>query len=92
MLRRGSQTRVSLEEAGYAIVEWLDKPHLHQWIDDWCMVSGEEWRGTVVLRAGDGVLELWSLCDDHAGYTIEIEGKGYEFVREFVEEDRQENQ
>jgi hypothetical protein len=27
-------------------------------------------------------LELWSLSDDYAGYVIEIDGKGYEFISE----------
>ena len=26
-------------------------------------------------------LELWSMNDDHAGFTIEIDGVGYEFVK-----------
>ena len=27
-------------------------------------------------------LELWALNDDFAGYVIEVDGKGYEFVSE----------
>jgi hypothetical protein len=29
----------------------------------------------------DGNIELWSLNDHFAGYVIEINGKGYEFIR-----------
>ena len=35
----------------------------------------------VVLEDSDGELEVWALNDGHAGYTIEINGQGYEFVR-----------
>ena len=27
-------------------------------------------------------MELWGLSDDYAGYVIEIDGKGYEFINE----------
>lgn len=39
--------------------------------------------GQVVLADGD-VLELWVKNDGFAGYTIEIGGIGYEFVRGFA--------
>ena len=36
----------------------------------------------VILKDGDNVhLEVWQKHDDHAGYTVEINGVGYEFVR-----------
>lgn len=34
----------------------------------------------VCLSDENGKLELWVANDDHAGYTIEIDGVGYEFV------------
>lgn len=34
----------------------------------------------VILESPDGGRELWFLNDHHAGYTIEIKGKGYEFA------------
>ncbi len=37
--------------------------------------------GSVTLRdKTNGRKELWYLNDHHAGYTIEIDGLGYEFV------------
>lgn len=37
--------------------------------------------GEVLLRdILDGSTEIWALRDDFAGYVIEIDGKGYEFV------------
>lgn len=40
---------------------------------------------TVVLAgsADPTQQEIWALRDDYAGYTVEIEGKGYEFVRDY---------
>jgi hypothetical protein len=40
---------------------------------------------TIVLQANGDLeqVEIWGLCDDHAGYTIEVDGKGYEFVRDY---------
>lgn len=36
----------------------------------------------IVLRDQDtGIEELWVERDDYAGYVIEIDGVGYEFVR-----------
>lgn len=40
----------------------------------------------VVLKDKDtGKKEMWVECDDYSGYVIEINGKGYEFVRDFNE-------
>jgi hypothetical protein len=39
-------------------------------------------RKEVILKDRDsGKQELWVKNDDYAGYVIEINGKGYEFVR-----------
>jgi hypothetical protein len=38
-------------------------------------------KGEVQLKDRNGNLELWVLNDHYAGYVIEIDGKGYEFVR-----------
>jgi len=35
----------------------------------------------LVLQDTDGTLELWFQNDNHAGYTIEFCGIGYEFAR-----------
>jgi len=37
--------------------------------------------GEVILEDESGKRELWAANDDHAGYTVEIDGWGYEFVR-----------
>lgn len=37
--------------------------------------------GEVIVADEDGKRELWFEHDDNAGYTLEIEGRGYEFVR-----------
>ncbi len=37
--------------------------------------------GEAILREGDK-LELWQANDYFAGYTLEIKGVGYEFIRE----------
>ena len=44
--------------------------------------------GSVVLDDGDGNLELWTPNDDYAGYVIDIDGRGYEFVREWRSSER----
>lgn len=41
-------------------------------------------RQEVILEEiSSGKLELWVLSDDHSGWVIEIDGKGYEFVRDY---------
>jgi hypothetical protein len=37
--------------------------------------------GEVILKDDGGKLELWFAHDDHAGYTVAIDGIGYEFIR-----------
>lgn len=34
----------------------------------------------IILETPDGIRELWFRNDHHAGYTIEVNGKGYEFA------------
>jgi len=37
-------------------------------------------KSEVILKDADGKMELWMKSDDHSGYVIEIDGKGYEFI------------
>ena len=37
--------------------------------------------GDVILMDEDGKKELWAAKDDFAGYVLEIDGIGHEFVR-----------
>jgi hypothetical protein len=39
---------------------------------------------TEVVLGIDGNFELWLENDDYAGYVIEVDGKGYEFVSEYI--------
>ena len=36
---------------------------------------------TLTVKNDSGGLELWQPNDDFAGYTLEVHGFGYEFVR-----------
>lgn len=63
----GSQYRETLSEAGYTLAT---RPELVDY--------GIE-AGGLVLLDPDGIPELWVAHDDHAGYTIEVDGTGYEF-------------
>ncbi len=62
----GSQFRETLAEAKYTLVAWAG--------DD-----GDEDRSQVVLADEDGKQELWGRNDHHSGWTVEIDGVGYEF-------------
>jgi len=42
--------------------------------------------GTAILDGG-GNLELWQANDDYAGFVVEINGVGYEFVSEIINND-----
>lgn len=68
----GSQWRETLAETEYQILGWLDSQ-------------------TVVLQDSDDLDkdkgEVWFRNDHHAGYTIEIDGIGYEFARSFKGDD-----
>lgn len=68
MKRIGSQTRETLDEAGYKFLGYLG--------DD---------KETIVIQANGNPTqkEIWVMRDDHAGYTIEFEGVGFEFVRNY---------
>jgi len=66
----GSQSREKLEESGYELVRFLN--------------GNKE---TALLRFVENIgiahpadEEVWVKRDDFAGYVIEIEGNGYEFV------------
>lgn len=66
MKRKGCQIRETLEEVGMRLVE----------------LRGTSPNREAVLQDDSvGYTELWSEKDDFAGYVIEIEGVGYEFVR-----------
>lgn len=39
----------------------------------------------ILLNTDTGRRELWSKKDDFAGYVVEINGVGYEFVRQIKE-------
>ena len=41
----------------------------------------------VILMAYDGVLQFWVANDQYAGYVLEIDGIGYEFVSSVNAED-----
>jgi hypothetical protein len=43
------------------------------------LVSGPDSNGEVLLE-DNGRIEVWAENDDFAGYVIEIDGVGYEFV------------
>jgi len=66
-----SQIRKTLDEAGYEL-QYLESDE-----------QGEPCQA--VLLSDTGVLEVWYVCDDHCGYTIEIDGIGYEYVCDFDE-------
>ena len=62
----GSQTRESIEDTEYELLEFIEYP------------SG---RDAVLLNKETGIKELHVERDDFAGYVLEIDGKGFEFVR-----------
>lgn len=66
MKTRGSQTREKIEETKYKIDT----------------IEGNEITGRNALLVINDKLELWTENDNYAGYVIEINGVGYEFVRE----------
>lgn len=45
----------------------------------------KEGKGAILRDAKTGKLEMWREKDDFAGYVIEIDGKGFEFVRSINE-------
>lgn len=63
---KGPQFREPITESEY----WI-----YQWVGD---VPGEQ----VILVRNGGSVELWHRNDSHAGYTIDIDGIGYEFITE----------
>lgn len=64
----GSQYRETLEESGYTLANERE-------LTDYGVEAGG-----VVLIDEDGNPELWVKHDDHAGYTIEVNGVGHEFA------------
>jgi hypothetical protein len=63
----GSQSREPIEDTEYVVAAKIN----------------DEISDEVLLRekTEDSSFELWSRNDDFAGYTIVIDGKGYEFIR-----------
>jgi hypothetical protein len=69
----GSQYRETLDEAGYEVVR-LTKEQRQRL----CVGRNEK----ILCDKGDRRdTELWFKNDHHSGYTIEINGVGYEFAR-----------
>ncbi len=70
----GSQSREPIEDTEYVFVKEIDEKE-------------------IILREKDGdpnnrlSYELWVRNDHFAGYTIIIDGKGYEFVRSALQGD-----
>jgi len=62
----GSQTREPIEDTEYELLEFVKYP------------SG---RDAILLNKETGIKELYVERDDFAEYVIEIDGKGFEFVR-----------
>lgn len=71
MKKIGSQTRETLAESGYRLLDRWDEE-------------------TIVLQSiGDpDQQEVWFKNDHHAGYTIEVEGVGYEYARDVLSQHR----
>lgn len=67
----GSQLREIIEESGYVLV--------HRG-DDGEVVLQPTWEDGYA----SGPQEIWFESDDNAGYTVEIDGVGYEFARTAV--------
>lgn len=67
MRKIGSQTRESLAESGYRLLERVDDE-------------------TIILQDVEDPdkQEVWFKHDDHAGYTIEVDGVGYEYARDVL--------
>jgi hypothetical protein len=62
MKKIGSQTRETLKESGYKLIQ--------------------KNKDEVILQdKEDGHFEIWAKNNHHAGYTIDIKGVGYEYVR-----------
>jgi len=66
IIRVGSQTREPIEDTEYELLEFIEYP------------SGQD---AVLLNKETGIKELYVEKDDFAGYVIEIDGRGFEFVR-----------
>jgi hypothetical protein len=66
MKQIGSQNRETLQEAAFDLVE----------------ITGQKPNRSALLKDRlDGNLELWRENDTFAGYVVEIDGTGFEFVR-----------
>lgn len=64
----GQQTRQKIESTGYRLLGTLR--------------TGSAAKMVILEDADTGRKELWVLYDNHPGFVVEIDGKGYAFVRE----------
>jgi hypothetical protein len=64
----GSQRREPIEETEY-LIDFIDGP-------------GDVFRDAFLIDTATGRREKWTENDDFAGYVIEIDGVGFEFVCE----------
>jgi hypothetical protein len=69
----GSQYRETLAEAGYTFIRWEG--------------GEEDPKAEAIIADADGKQERWVRCDDSAGWTVEIERIGYEFVHSLRQKD-----
>ena len=73
----GSQKREKIEDTNYT-VQFMDE---HLVLSAHGVKRMEVGPDAVLLNKETGIAELWTQRDDFAGYVIEIDGIGYEFVR-----------
>lgn len=75
----GSQTRERIEDTEYELVS-IDE---HTVINEHGSHKAEypQSREAILEVTDTGKQELWVESDDFAGYVIEIDGIGYEFIR-----------
>lgn len=73
----GSQIREPIEETEYKI-QFRDE---HLVLSETGAAQFEDGPEVVLLNTITGKEELWVERDHFAGYVVEIDGKGFEFVR-----------
>jgi len=76
-----AQIREKLEDTEYILVaidEHIVVGVQGHYIGDW-----PERREACLRHKETGRQELWMECDEFAGYVIEIDGMGFEYVRSF---------
>lgn len=73
----GSQTREPIKDTEYRL-KFMDE---HMILGTNGVKRMENGPDAVLFNPVTGLSELWTQKDDFAGYVIEIDGIGYEFVR-----------